>query len=69
MYNKGGKSDLNMKQKIQTETVKKCTGCDEDIVGFETNGYCENCLCPECGNTLETENERGVMMCEECENN
>ena len=44
-----------------------CKGCKEEIVGFPTAGYCENCLCTECGDTLETENERAVQICEYCE--
>lgn len=43
-----------------------CIGCGELITGFNTDGYCENCLCSECGATLETETERATTVCEDC---
>ena len=49
------------------KTEKKCKGCEELIVGFETEGYCEECLCYECATPLTTENERAMGICEECE--
>jgi hypothetical protein len=50
-----------------TDHDRICKGCEALIVGFETDGYCEDCLCEDCGSTLEKENERGVHRCEECE--
>ncbi len=44
-----------------------CEGCGEEIVGFAVKGYCEDCICEECGETLGTEDERAVSMCRECE--
>lgn len=60
----------NLKKKVKGHEVKPsepCKGCGEEIVGFASAGYCEDCLCPECGNTLETENERSLQICEDCE--
>ena len=45
----------------------KCKGCGEDIVGFATDGYCEDCLCPNCGTTLDTEEQRGQGLCDDCQ--
>ena len=45
----------------------KCKGCEGEITGFETDGYCEYCLCTECGNTLVTETERACTVCLECQ--
>ena len=47
--------------------MKICESCGNEIVGFDTDGYCENCLCLKCGTQLETENERAMCMCDECE--
>jgi hypothetical protein len=49
------------------ERGKPCKGCGDEITGFGTAGYCEDCLCPDCGNTLDTENERAAALCEDCE--
>ena len=46
---------------------KICKGCRDSIVGFDTNGYCEDCCCEDCGNTMGTENERALGQCEDCE--
>ena len=46
---------------------KICEGCGQLIVGFEWSGHCEDCLCPDCGTTLDTENERALQLCEDCE--
>lgn len=59
-----------LKKRAKGHEVKpseSCKGCGELIVGFATNGYCEDCLCQECGNTLETRNERSMQICEDCE--
>ena len=52
---------------MKAKTKDICKGCEEPIVGFDTDGYCEDCLCPQCGTTLETDNERGLGICEDCE--
>ena len=44
-----------------------CNGCNEEIVGFATNGFCEDCLCTECGSTLASADERTTRICENCE--
>ena len=54
-------------RKKREQARKKCKGCGQDIVGFETDGYCEDCLCPGCGNVIEDEEQRAMGMCEECE--
>ncbi len=46
---------------------KICKGCGETIYGFDINGYCENCLCDECGSPLTTEDEQGIGLCEDCD--
>jgi len=43
-----------------------CKGCGEPICGFDVNGYCEDCLCQNCGTTLETEDERAMQLCDGC---
>lgn len=48
---------------------KKCKACGEDINGFDIQGYCENCICDECGTPLETENEQAACLCDECSGN
>ena len=55
-------------KKIVMNTDVICKGCKEPIAGFNTNGYCEDCLCQDCGTELTTENERTMGICEECEN-
>jgi hypothetical protein len=45
----------------------QCKGCKEEIVGFDTNGYCEDCLCEECGTALHSEAERAAGICDDCE--
>ena len=49
------------------EEPKVCKGCQEVIVGFCTHGYCEDCLCSDCGTELETDAERAAQMCADCE--
>lgn len=44
-----------------------CKGCGAWTAGFKTNGYCEDCLCDECGTTLESEEERAMHMCFDCD--
>lgn len=53
--------------KARTAPAEHCKGCGDDIVGFASDGYCEDCLCTECGNTMSTEDERAATMCEECD--
>lgn len=45
----------------------KCKGCGAEIVGFDSDGYCEDCLCDNCGSPLVTENEQAMQLCEECD--
>jgi len=53
--------------RAKPQPAEPCKGCGGDIVGFASDGYCEDCLCSECGNTLSTEDERAATMCEECD--
>ena len=57
----------NLSEPSMKRNIPPCKGCGEPINGFSTNGYCENCLCPDCGNTLDTENERAQQICEDCD--
>ena len=45
----------------------KCRICGEEMVSEDYDGYCSACACEECGTALETENERSMGICEECE--
>lgn len=47
--------------------MAECKGCCGEIVGFDIDGYCEDCLCTQCGTPLTTEEERADEICEECE--
>jgi hypothetical protein len=44
-----------------------CKGCKGEITGFDSDGYCEDCLCDECGSPLETETERAIGLCDDCD--
>ncbi len=43
-----------------------CKGCGDEIAGFDVDGYCEACLCDECGTTLGTEEEQAWELCNDC---
>ena len=45
----------------------KCRICGEEMVSQDYGDYCADCACEECGTALETENERGMGTCEDCE--
>lgn len=63
-----GEMTLLLKEsEVMADTGETCFGCGERITGFATDGYCEDCLCSECGTPLETDNERAVCICDECE--
>ena len=46
--------------------IMRCKGCDEKLVGFDVNGYCQDCLCEECGTPLTSEEEQGMLLCADC---
>lgn len=45
----------------------KCRLCGEELVSKDHGDVCDSCSCPDCGSPLESENERGMGICEECE--
>jgi len=44
----------------------KCRICKEEMVSEDFGDYCSDCACDDCGTPLETENERGANLCDEC---
>ena len=45
----------------------KCRLCKEELVSQDYGDVCDRCSCPDCGTPLETDNERGMGICTECE--
>jgi hypothetical protein len=46
--------------------MAKCKTCEQDIVGFDQEGYCEDCLCSECGQGLDHDYEVAAQICGYC---
>jgi hypothetical protein len=44
-----------------------CKQCGETLVSQDHGEYCEDCVCSECGNVLDSDNERGLGICEDCQ--
>jgi len=50
-----------------SESDDVCKGCGDIITSRDyADGYCSGCHCEECGNSLVTDNERGMSLCDDC---